>query len=248
MLSLMVCAALAQAPVKVAVLQSSNLGVAAKRTDELTLQLIALMRANGLEPLESSLPCQNRVCVVAAAKQLEAPAVVSAAFALVGKEVVMDLECIGVDDGKTLVQTTFTSTSTDLKLEPEALKFVYDVKTEVTKVSAVAELKSPTLVPEPNPTPNPVTGIVEPAPHSRVPGALLGGAAVALGAVSIAFAVIGLDQRNRVWSSPDAMHSSLTMPQAEQLVFSSNTNFSIGSILGGVATGLLVGALALLLY
>jgi hypothetical protein len=112
MLSLLLCAVAAQAPspsLRVALVKSSNLGVEKQRAVDLLQSVEELAALEGLEPVGSFEPCEDRGCSLAVARKLDAAAVIAVGLAATGNgDTVMDLECLRTSDGESLAQLTFT--------------------------------------------------------------------------------------------------------------------------------------------
>lgn len=250
MLTLVLCAALSQNP-RVAVVQSSNLGVSPKRSAELTNQLVDLLISEKLDPIDTKVACDNRACLVAAGKKLGAVVVISVALAALGKETVMDLEAVLVDDTKSLSQTTFTAKPGVPALPFEAVSFAADLRRvlgsstppSTPKVAVQDDApKTPALTPEPTP-PKPEL-VTEPATPSKslAPGIALGAGAVVAGVVALVMYGIGEPKRrDAVAVDPSGSSMSIhTRSEAEGLASSANILLNMAGTLGITA-----GALAL---
>ena len=195
MLAVALWLTLAQAPAqKIAVVPSANLGVPPKRAAELMKSFVELVRSEGLEPFEAH-PCDGRACVIAAAKEAHATAAVSIAFAAVGKDTIIDLECLA-EDGKSLDQTTFTVRGGETKLTIEASSFINEVKRKLPQPStsqpppphdgqSVSTLDPPAQPPE---------SIEATHLRSRVIGISAAVAAALAGGGSLAFAIVSQNQ------------------------------------------------------
>jgi hypothetical protein len=253
-LALVFTLTLAQTPV--ALVQSSNFGVPARRTAELTHALSELIKLQGLTPIEASRPCENRECVVSVAKELKTTAVMSLAFALVGKDTLLDIEALQVSDEKSIAQATFKVPAGSALPAIETTQFLVTFKaalpSDVPKQAAV--------VPEPkkDETAAPVATVTQPPPASSgpslVPGITLGAAAVVAGAVSLA--VFGIARSD--WDNTDAQArtaaSMLTRTEAMNMFarpysevnqkLSISLALALGAVaLAGVAIALLIHAL-----
>jgi hypothetical protein len=254
-LALVVTLTLAQTPV--ALVQSSNFGVPARRTAELTHALSELLKLQGFTPVEASRPCENRACVLAVAKELKSTAVMSLAFALVGKDTLLDVEALQLSDEKSIAQATFKVPAGSSLPAIETTQFLVTFKAALP--SDVP--KQATVVPEPKKSepvaPVEVTQAPPPSAASHLspaPGIALGVAAVVAGAVSLGFlgAGIGDEQGPRGTEFPvtndPKMHTTLTQPQWQMYVDSANSNYTWSGVLGGVAGALAVAAVVLLIY
>ena len=248
MLSLVLCAALSQTPQKVAIAYSSNLGVSAKRAADISAALLDLLIAEGLNPVQSRVPCEDRSCVVYAAKELDASAVISIAFAALGKDTVVDLECMW-PDGTQLAQKNFTVGAGDVKLPADVRAFAAAVKQGIAAgppKAAVAEPPPPVvendkpkeqkLIPKDEDPPPEL--IVERPERSRVPGAVVGAGAIAVGVTAVilmALAAADANEANRTVGPGMAAHPRA---EAEQLRDSANLKYS-ASLSAGIAAGAL---------
>ena len=246
MLSVLLCAALSQAPTKVAVVHGSSVGVAAKRVAEGSQLLLQELQAQGVEPVESKLPCDSRPCVVAAGRELGQPAVISISFAPVGRDTVMDLECLRVFDGRTLAQMTFTLRASDTELPSAASSFVSTVKVTLRSAAvtgATPPAKKPDAPVEAKLTPAdaPRESLMAEQPaHSRAPAIAVGAGAVVVGLVAVvlvALATNDASEANRTVAPGMAAHSRA---DAEALRSSANSKYT-----GALGAGLGAGALAL---
>ncbi len=248
MLALVLGLALSQAP-KVVVVQTSNLGVSAKRTGELTQLLLELLKAEKLDAVEAKTACDNRVCVIATAKRLEGAVAVSVAFASLGKDAVMDLESILLSDGKPIGQTTFTSKAADTKLPFEALAFVADTRRGVpapppSKVAASDAPKDTRLTPPPAEAPPsaPVTA----ESSSAVPGVrigLLAATAVAgIASLVLLFLAVNDNQQANATDPAGSMMAKLTRAQATARINDANQKYTVSAALGGATAALAIAA------
>lgn len=254
MLSTLLCVALSQEPTKVAVVHSSNLGVSAKRVAEVTQLLRDLLAAQQLEVVESKLPCENRGCLTTTAVELGTDAVISIAFAPIGKDIVTDLECVRAADGKTVAQRTFTLKAADVALPPEASEFALAVKSAPLKAPAEPRVvekqpdapKDTKLTPAVQPQEPEL--IVERPQHSRAPAITVGVAAIVVAAgaaVLLALANTDANEANRQRSPGIAAH---TREESLALASQANTKYT-ASLVTGIGAGLLAAtAMVLFVY
>lgn len=105
MLSLVLCAVVAQGPsLRVAVVRGSNLGFDA----DLVQSVEQLATLDGLEVVAGLEACADQQCLLDTAAALKAAAVISGSLAALGRDTVMDLECLQLPDGASIAQTMFT--------------------------------------------------------------------------------------------------------------------------------------------
>lgn len=249
MLTLVLGLALAQAP-KVVVVQSSNLGVSAKRAGELTQLLLDVLAAEKVEAVESKTSCESRVCVIATAKRAGAAGAISLNFASLGKDAVMDLESVDVSNGKAIAQTTFTAKSTDTKLPFEALAFVADTRRALPVPAAappkVAENDAPkqtSVTPADPPPSSPVTAEASssPVPGVRV-GLLIGTVAVGAAALAMLFAGMAANQEADRTEPGDPTRSVHSRAGAQGWVDVANFRWTVAGGLGTAAAALAVAS------
>ncbi|MBL8950632.1 MAG: hypothetical protein JNK82_07645 [Myxococcaceae bacterium] len=249
MLTLVVGLALAQAP-KVVVVETSNLGVPAKRTAELTQLLVELFKTEKVDAVVAKVGCADRTCVVAAAKKLEAAAAVSLAFAALGKDAVMDLESVEVADGNPIAQTTFTVKGADTKLPFEGLAFVADTRRGLPAPApaSVAQADAPkqtTVTPTEPPPAQPAANATA-SSSSAMTGVRIGlfAAAVAVGVTSLVFLILALSdhQKSQATTEPGGSRSPLMREEANGLVSSANQKYTLSAALGGTTAALAAAA------
>lgn len=253
-LTLVLCLALGQAP-KVVVVQTSNLGVPAKRTVELTQLLLDLMKAEKLDAVESKTACNGGACVIATAKRAETAGAISVNFASVGKDAVMDLESLSASDGKAIAQTTFTVKSTDSKLPFEALAFLADTRRALLllaaadeKVAQVGASKETTVTPANPPPVNEQPAVTAETSSSSMLGLRVGlvATAVLAGAAALVMWWSGQEpKRNAQAREPnDPLRSPYTEREAQQMADIANFRFTVAGGLG-IAAGALAGVMLL---
>jgi hypothetical protein len=244
-LALILCASLSQAP-KVAVVPSPSLNVPARRVADLTHSLMEMIDSNGMQAAESQGTCENRACLISNAKNLNAVAVISVAFAAVGKDTVVDLEALTTTDGKSIAQTTFTVRGDGHVLTIEASSFVNDVRRALPtqkETSQEPPKKDPNLEPEHSREP---PEVVTPNKGSLVPGFVAAGITLAAGTVAGVFGVLGLTENSRLHEHHDGeVVSQATYDSLVQLRDSSNSHFTIGAIVLGAAVALAVTTIIL---
>jgi hypothetical protein len=255
-LALLAAAMLAQPPV--ALVQSSNFGVPARRAADLTHTLAEMFRKQGLNPVEVTGTCEDHPCLLAKAAEVKAVAVISIAFAVVGKETLVDLEALRTRDEAALAQATFKLPANSSLRPGETAAFIEKIEMAV-KPSLVAEpVKEPTppraephLTPPPQP--EPVAPVVE-APvenqPSHVPVYTVGAATLLSAAVSGTFLGLALAQGAQVHDSisTDASGvqvSTLMMTVAKQKIVLENRYLTYAAVVGGVAGALLVTTLVM---
>jgi hypothetical protein len=248
-LALVVTLTLAQTPV--ALVQSSNFGVPARRTAELTHALSELIKLQGLTPIEASRPCDSRACVVSVAKELKATAVMSLAFAMVGKDTLLDVEALQVSDEKSLAAATFKVPVGASLPAVETTQFLVTFKGALPSDTP----KQATVVPETK-TEEPThvstsTASASSGGRSMVPGIVVGAAAVVAGAV--AFSILGVAESD--WATADgkarAAAQRMTMQQVSTLLAPDyaavNQKLSISLGVGLLAVALAGVAIAVLI-
>jgi hypothetical protein len=200
MLMLVLCAVAAQAPsqppsMRVALVKSSNLGVEKQRAADLLQTVEELAALETLEPIGSFEPCDDRGCLLAVARKLDAVAVISVGLAAAGGgDTVMDLECLRTADGESLAQLTFTvRAATPSGLIIEHVPFLQKVKKALLqgppppRLADQPEREKPvvlTLTPAPTTPPTP-----EPEPAGVSARART--ASFGTGAIALATAVAG---------------------------------------------------------
>ena len=247
MIALALCAVLSQAPVqKVAVVSPSDLGIPARRAAELVKNLVDVIRSVGLEPVEARQPCDNRACLIATGKELKAVAVISVAFAAVGKDVVVDLEGVQTSDGHKLAQTTFTVRSGEARpLTIDASAFVSDVK-QALPPSPAQPLASDTpksshVKPEATPREPDLTEPSEPSSR-QPPYAFLVATTSVFAVAAATFWIVARVEQNGI----PATASLATQHDWDGLRDQANRNYSIGWGAAGVAIA--AAATTLILY
>ncbi len=245
------CAALAQAPQKIAVVHGSNLGVSAKRVADVSRLLLEVLKAEKLEPLESKLPCEDPACLLATAKELGTAAVVSMSFAPLSKDTIVSLEALDAA-GKQLAQQTFTLKASDTKLPQEARAFAQAVRRELEAPPAVVAKddtpKETKLVPPPKTAEPPPELVVERPEHSRAPAIAVGVGAVAVGVAAVILLALASGESaeaNRTVAPGLAAHPR---PEAERLIDSANTKYTASMATGIGAAALAVTSMVLFVY
>ncbi len=170
---------------KLIVVPAANLGVHEVRAAELLDSVAELARLDGFDATVSPRSCGDRACLLEVGREAQAHAVVSAGFAAVGHDAVMDLEGVDVTRAATLSRLTFTVRSTtrsDLVMEP--IRFLRTLK--------VALLETPELPPaakvEPKPVECPAPQLIVKEPEPPHPLAKL---PFVTGAFGLAAAVSG---------------------------------------------------------
>jgi hypothetical protein len=241
---------MAQAPPqKAVVVQGGNVGVPAKRLLELNRGLIELLRAPWLEPTESKAPCDSPPCVLAAGKALEASIVLSVAYAMVGKETVVDIEALQLTDGRSLATATFTLGAGKSLTAADVAGFAKQLKdalaTPLKEPAPDEPLKSAQPAAE-QPAFSPAKPVVvQPSPW-RVAPIAFGIGAVVVGAAAAVLAFEGVSQRDALdqqilATAPDGMHANITQAHAQQILAPANNLFT-----GGLVAACAAGALAVL--
>lgn len=192
MLALLAAALLAQPPV--AVVQTSNFGVPAKRAGELTRALGELMKKQGMQPIEVQGTCEDHACMLAKAGEVKAVAVISIAFAIVGKDTLLDLEALRTRDQASLAQATFKVPPNSSLRPGETAAFLEKIEMAVKPAVVAEPVKEPQTPPskveppksEPPLTAVPPEAVVEESESSRslAPPIVLGVVGVAAGVAS----------------------------------------------------------------
>jgi hypothetical protein len=255
-LALLAAAVLAQPPV--ALVQSSNFGVPARRAADLTHTLAEMLRKQGLNPVEVTGTCEDHPCLLAKAAEVKAVAVISIAFAVVGKETLIDLEALRTRDEAALAQATFKLPANSGLRPGETGAFIEKIEMAV-QPSVVAEpVKEPTPPKEephvtPPARPEPVQPLVE-APvesePSHLPVYVVGAATLLSAAVSGTFLGLALAQGAQVNGSittdaSGAQVSMLMRTVAQQKIALENRYLTYAAVVGGIAAALLVTTLVM---
>jgi hypothetical protein len=248
-LTFFACVLMAQAPPqKTAVVQGGNVGVSTKRLGELNRGLVELLKAPWLEPVASKSPCESRDCVLAAGKALDAKVVVSVAFALVGKETVVDIEALQGSDGRSLATATFTLGAGKLLSAPDLAGFLKQLKdalgTPLKEAPAEEPLKSAEPAPADTAVRPPKVAVAQSSSSFVVPvtlgaGTLVAGAIAGVLGFEGVTAHASLDAQIRATGSNG--YADITMDHAQQTLAPANNLFT-----GSLITGCVAGALAVL--
>lgn len=251
MICAVVCAVLAQAPqplpLRLVVIQGSNLGVAPARAAELTRTVIELARLEGMDAAAVEAPCSGQQCLVEAARENGADAVVSVTFAALGKDAVMDLDCRTAGTGEVIAQSTLTvRAATQAELVFEHLPFLRRVKRLLSgeELQGAVEAPKPVEPPKPVESPKPV----EPPPAAtatprRSPLPYITGAA------SLALAVAGVstfafNASEHLSVNPDGTLRSYEVPRA--VAFDERNMLAIWLLVGAGAALALTIVVALI--
>jgi hypothetical protein len=223
------CALLAQAqPLKLAVVQGSNLGVPEARAADLTRSVVELARLEGLDAAAVEPPCPGQACALEAAREHGADALVSVGFAALGRDAVMDLDARTIT-GELLAQLTVTVRGTlKANLLFEHQPFLRKVKRALG--GEVTEPEPPLIATprvEPQPPAAPPQVAAAPRSPSKVP--YVTGAA-ALGAAVASAVLFGVNVNEQPRLRSDVLPREL-VPQA--VAYDDRTT---------LATSLLIGA------
>jgi hypothetical protein len=239
MLALVITAALAQGPLQqVAVVHASKAGVAPKRVTALLQELLEIIRANGLEPVATRGRCEDRACLTNIGRELRAEAIVSVTFASVGRDTVVDIECIKTSDEKTLAQETFTVRE-GKPLSIEATTFMHDVMVALRPRPKVAPERETVVAPPLTPLPAPV--LVEEKSHAL--GIALTSVAAAILVTAAVLAGLAVAARADAYSTRDfggTLGYAHTFDEAAGLTGRANA-LAAGSLSCGIAA-LVLGA------
>ena len=232
MFSAVLCVVFAQTqPVKLVVVEGSNLGVPEARAAELTRSVVELARLEGFDAAAVQPDCPAQQCYLEAARGNGADAVISVGFAALGRDAVMDLDCRASASGEPLAQMTLTiRATTQADLVFEHLPFLRQVKRALTAPEPPKVVEKPCPAPPPQPPPAPVV-IEAPRPASRLPyvtGALGLAAAVAGG---VLLAVNGTELQHL----QAVVHNGVTPNQHVPSAVAYDERLWLG-------TGLLIGA------
>lgn len=171
---------------KLIVVPAANLGVHEVRAAELLDSVAELARLDGFDATVSAKSCADRACLLEVGREAGANAVVSAGFAAVGHDAVMDLEGLDVGSASTLSRLTFTVRSTtrsDLVMEP--IRFLRTLKVALLETP---ELPARAAKVEPAPVECPAPQVIVKAPAPPHPLARL---PFVTGAFGLAAAVSG---------------------------------------------------------
>lgn len=251
MLTLVVFAALAQPPQKIAVVHGSNLGVSAKRVADASLLLLDVLKAEKLEPIESRLPCEDRACLLATAKELGTAAVMSMSFAPLSKDTIVSLEAWDAA-GRQLSHQTFTLKGADTKLPAEARTFAQAVRKELEAPPAVVAKddtpKETKLVPPPETGEPPPELIVERPERSRAPAIAVGAGAVAVGVAAVILLALASGESAEANRTVGPMMAAHPKPEADRLISSANTKYTASMATGIGAAALAVTSMVLFVY
>ena len=195
-LQALLVAALSQAtPPKLIVVEGANLGVHEMRVQELVDAVAELARLDGFEASVASRACADRACLRSLGREENADAVVSASFAAVGRDAVMDLEGTDAMSGASFGQLTFTvraGTRSDLVMNP--IPFLRAIKRSLLETPRLPvqqqadKPEAPQPLQPPAPCPDPEPAVTAAAPRSGpvvpwVTGAVGFGGLVGVGAL-----------------------------------------------------------------
>lgn len=248
MLHALLLAALAQAPgPKLIVVQGANLGVHEMRASELLEAVAELARLDGFDASVSPKTCSDRLCLIEVAHADKADAVLSVAFAAVGRDAVMDLDGRDGVAGASIAQLTFTvraNTRSDLVMEP--VPFLRQLKRALMETPPLPGARAETLVP---PCPDPVAQVVQAPPAARprsassfvpfVTGAFSLASAVAGG---VLLGVNGLEAQSLSRATRGGLIPATRVESA--IAIDERNNAAIGLLLGAGAAALLTVVLA----
>jgi hypothetical protein len=247
MMTLCLSLALAALPPRVALMTASRVNVSERDAAQVSARLAAELKAAGLVVLEVNLPCQGELaCLQAQGRGVEVEAVVSITLAGGPKQIAVDLETVSVRTATSIDQRWFGWKS------KQPLESVAPLIAECARgISARVLATRPAEVAQDVPkkielTPAPVAappGVIAPAPSvSRVPEAITGGAALALGVAAAVLTGLAVDQQSRLAAEPPY---SLTLEQATARRDAANGTYTAAALTGGAAGTLAITSLLL---
>ena len=247
MMTLCLSLALAALPPRVALMTSSRVNVSERDAARLNARLSAELKEAGLGVLEVNLPCQgNLACLQAQGRGVDVEAVVSITLAGGPRQVAIDVETVSVRTATSIDQRSFAWNHKQ-PLESIAPSIAECARGIAAKVLATRPVElskdAPTkveLMPAPLAAPPALT-----APAvSRVPEAITGGAAVALGIAAAVLSGLAVDQQTRLAAEPPY---ALTLEQATARRDAANGMYTAAAVTGGAAGALALTTLTLFL-
>ncbi len=241
----LVTMALASAPATGLTL-SAQLGKSSTPAETYLSAIARAFEETALETRRLSTNCEgDRACLRDAGRTAGLPALVAVTLAVGKKQTTIDLEALRVHDGAAVGQLTFVVKG---RFEERHLAQLRELGKQVLAALPPptppddAPTEPPPTLPPPQDTKeaDPLMLTQKPTPRTRVPAYLMGGAAAASAITSGIFLGVASGARGELDQGLVAEPVPLTRAEAQQLVDTANTGYSVA-----LATGIAAGALVL---